>query len=92
MQAELNARFSSSGVNPGASPSQKEDDNYGVCIANISPAERLKRLKFAIFQFVISLAILAAMLIIGVDKIWRLTLFLPLAAGASSYFQWRDKT
>ena len=92
MQAALNARFSSSGVNPGASPSQKEDDNYDVCIANISPAERLKRLKFSMVLFVISLVILAVMLIGGADKIWRLALFFPLAAGATSYFQWRDKT
>ena len=89
MQAELNARFSGPGM---TSSPQEEDGNYKVCIANISPAERRKRLTFGIIQFVISLVILAALLITGVDKMWRLFLILPFGAAAAGFFQWRDKT
>jgi hypothetical protein len=97
MFAGLNSRISRipllrfSNPNIGLS-SPEEDDNYDVCIANISPAERRKRLRFGIIQFVISLAILAFLLISGADKVWRLILFLPFGAAAASYFQWRDKT
>ena len=63
-----------------------------VCIANISPAERRKRLRFGAIQFGISALILAALLIFGADKLWRLVLYLPLAAAFSGIFQARDKT
>jgi hypothetical protein len=63
-----------------------------VCIANISPKERQKRLRFAINQFALSMVVLAALLIFGVDKLWRLPLYFMFAAAASSFFQWRDKT
>ncbi len=90
MQSELNVRFS---TNKSDSLHSEEDNgNYEVCIANISPAERFKRLRFGIIQFVISLVILAVMLITGVDKVWRLVLILPFGAAFASYFQWRDKT
>ena len=63
-----------------------------VCIANISPRERKKRMHFGIMQFVFGIVILAAMLLFGADKVWRLPLFIVFAAGASSIFQALDKT
>ena len=63
-----------------------------VCIANISPKERKKRLDFAIRYFVFTSVILVVLLILDVNPLWRLTLFLPLASSTSSFFQWRDKT
>ncbi|MFN8384240.1 MAG: hypothetical protein U0V02_20050 [Anaerolineales bacterium] len=70
-----------------------EDEGvYEVCIANISPKERRKRLNFGITQFVISLVILAVLMFLGVDKLWRLPLFLLFGAAAAGFFQWRDKT
>ncbi len=90
MLSGLNIPFSNFKSN-SFSP-EEEDGNYEVCIANISPAERRKRLRFGIIQFGIGLVIFAALLIIGADKIWRLVLILPFGAGAASYFQWRDKT
>lgn len=63
-----------------------------VCIANISPKERKKRLDFAIQYFVFTFIILVIMLALDVNPLWRLTLFLPLASATSSFFQWRDKT
>ncbi len=73
--------------------SQPEDEKaYEVCVANISPKERKKRLDFGIAQFVLSLVILAALLFLGVDKVWRLPLFFMFGAAAAGFFQWRDKT
>ena len=54
-----------------------------ACIPNISPAERKKRMNFGI---------LAAMLFLGADKLWRLPLFALFSAGAVSIFQALDKT
>jgi len=63
-----------------------------ACIPNISPIERQKRMNFGIIQLVITFAILAAMLYLGVDKFWRLPLFFLFSAGAVSIFQALDKT
>ncbi|MFN8413260.1 MAG: hypothetical protein U0Z26_12805 [Anaerolineales bacterium] len=73
-------------------PTPDEEGAYEVCIANISPLERRKRLRFGIIQLAVTLVILAILLITGVDKIWRLPLFFLFAAAAGGYFQWRDKT
>lgn len=91
MQAGINFQFSDLNQNL-PSPIEEEDGSYEVCIANISPAERRKRLRFAIVQFAIGLVVLAVLLFLGVDKFWRLPLFLIFAASGASYFQWRDKT
>jgi hypothetical protein len=63
-----------------------------ICIANISPRERLKRLIGGVIPFVIALGILAWMISADVDRLWRLPLFLLFVAAASGFFQWRDKT
>lgn len=63
-----------------------------ACIANISPKERQKRMKFGIMQVVFGVVILAVLLLLGTDKAWRLPLFFMFAAGASSIFQALDKT
>ena len=81
---------SSSGFDPISPPD--DDGVYEVCIANISPNERKKRLQFGIVQFAVSLLVFAVLLLLGVDKVWRLPLFFMFAAAATGYFQWRDKT
>ena len=63
-----------------------------VCIPNISTRERRKRLASGGVMFVISLAVLAALMAGGASRWWRLALFLPFAGAASGFFQWRDKT
>jgi hypothetical protein len=92
MQAGLNVHFSN--FTPKIDPSlyEEEGGNYEVCLANISPAERSKRLRFAIIQFAIGFIILAVLLIVGADKLWRLPLYVVFASAGASYFQWRDKT
>ena len=63
-----------------------------VCIANISPRERLKRLIGGVIPFVIALVILIWMISVSVNRLWRLPLFLLFMAAGSGFFQWRDKT
>jgi hypothetical protein len=63
-----------------------------VCFVNIGPKERQKRMTIGIISIVIGVAIAAAMILLGADRWWRLTLFLLFYAGASGIFQARDKT
>jgi hypothetical protein len=63
-----------------------------LCIANISPHERTKRLVAGAIPLVISLAVLAGLARAGADRWWRLAL-LPVFWGAAvGFFQWRDAT
>jgi hypothetical protein len=62
------------------------------CIANIGPRERQKRLVFGVTALFLSLVISAIFVIEGVRPVWRLTLFIPLFAGALGFFQARDRT
>jgi hypothetical protein len=63
-----------------------------ICIANISPEERQKRLKFGLQQLIVTLAILGGMILLHLDPLWRLLLLLMFWASAVGYFQARDKT
>jgi hypothetical protein len=68
------------------------DTGNEMCIPNISQVERRKRLAAGVIQFLLGLVILAALMVFGVSRWWRLALF-PVFMGASSgFFQWRDKT
>jgi hypothetical protein len=60
--------------------------------ANIGPSERQKRLVFGAIALLLSVVISAIFVIEGVRPIWRLTLFVPLFAGALGFFQARDRT
>jgi hypothetical protein len=80
------------GLAPQKSSSQNEEEIGEVCIPNISPLERRKRLLFAIQQFVITLVVLGILIALGVNPLWRLPLFLMFSASTVSYFQVLDKT
>ena len=70
-----------------------QDEEVGeVCIANISPAERKKRMQFGVQQLIITLVILGVLMAFGVNHFLRLLLFLPFSAAATGYFQAKDKT
>jgi hypothetical protein len=88
MFPELNLRFS----NPSFDTSKEDEGKNEVCIANISPKERKKRLDFAIRYFIFTIVILGVLLFLNVNPLWRLPLFFLFSASTSSYFQWRDKT
>ena len=80
-------------ANLGSNSSIPQDEEIGeVCIANISPAERQKRLRYGIKQFVITLAILGVLMLFHVNHLWRLPLLLMFWASATGYFQAKDKT
>lgn len=70
----------------------RQEDIGEVCIANISPRERKKRLKFAISQFIVTLVILGAMIALDLHPLWRLALLFLFSASTVSYFQVLDKT
>jgi hypothetical protein len=63
-----------------------------VCIANISPRERRKRLIAGVIQLAVGLIVLGALLATGTDRWWRLVLAPLFLGAASGFFQWRDKT
>jgi hypothetical protein len=74
-------------------PSSNEDQGVGdVCIPNISPKERRKRVQFAIRYFVFTLVVLGALLAFDVNPLWRLSLFFMFSAATTSYIQALDKT
>lgn len=72
--------------------SSQAEETKEVCIANISPLERQKRLRFGIIQFIFALLVLAAMLLLHLNPLWRLSLLFLFWAAAIGYFQARDKT
>lgn len=81
------------GSGPGTlRPNSQKAGDADICISNISPRERLKRLIGGVIPFVIAIGALAWLVSADVDRLWRLPLFFLFVAAASGYFQWRDKT
>lgn len=78
-------------LTPNTSGSQQEESGE-VCIANISPLERRKRLMFAIRQFTVTLVLLGVLITLELNPLWRLSLFFMFSASTVSFFQVRDKT
>lgn len=70
----------------------KSNEGGDVCIANIDTAGRRRRLTFGIIQLVFAVGVLAVLMAMGVDRLWRLPLLLLFWAAAVGFFQWRDKT
>jgi len=71
----------------------QQDEEIGeVCIANISPRERQLRMRFGMVQLAISLVILAVLVALDIDPLWRLPLIFTFGTAAVGYFQARDKT
>jgi hypothetical protein len=84
------AFFADSNRNSLSQPSNEEVGD--ACIANISPLERKKRLKFAIQQFIVTLVILGILMALDLNPLWRLPLLFMFSASTTSYFQFLDKT
>lgn len=63
-----------------------------VCVMNIGPKQRKKRMRFGQVLLAISLAGLVGLIVSGAPATWRLALFLPFLLAATGYFQARDKT
>lgn len=63
-----------------------------VCIANIGPRERRKRIAFGV-TLLLAGGVVAALLVgLRADRLWRLVLFLPFWAGAVGVLQAREST
>lgn len=77
------------GREDGSLPQGNQGD---VCVENIGPRQRQARLSFGIVMFVISVGIAAALILTGVDRWWRLGLFVPFYLAAVSFFQAHEKT
>lgn len=75
-----------------SSDHEDEQVQQEVCVTNISPEERRKRLHIGIVYFGIGIAVFIAMILFRIDPLWRLGLFPIFSAAASTIFQWRDKT
>ena len=73
--------------------SSNEDDGVGeVCIPNISPKERKKRVQFAMRYFLFTLVVLGMLIAFDVNPLWRLPLFFMFSTATTSYIQALDKT
>lgn len=72
--------------------SQPQREAGEICIANISPAERQKRMRFGIQQLIVTLIVLGALIVLHVNPLWRLLLLFMFWVAAIGYFQARDKT
>ena len=72
--------------------SHQKEDGREICVANISPLERQKRLVFGIWQFVFTLMVLGVLIVLHLNPLWRLPLLFMFWASAVGYFQARDKT
>lgn len=74
-------------------PSSNEDHEVGeVCIPNISPKERKKRVESAIRNFLFTLLVLGMLISFDVNPLWRLPLFFMFSAATTGYIQALDKT
>jgi hypothetical protein len=74
------------------SSSQDDEEHGEVCIPNISPQERKKRVQFAIQYFIFTLFVLGVLVALDVNPLWRLPLFFMFSAATTSYIQALDKT
>ncbi len=71
---------------------QDRNSEQVVCVENIGPAQRRKRVRFGVVMLAVSAAIAAALLLSGANRWWRLGLFFPLATSAIGFFQAYEKT
>jgi len=86
--ATISAHFAS---NSNFSDPQNEEIGE-VCIPNISPRERKKRVRFAVRQLASTLFVLGVLVWLDVNPLWRLPLFFMFSAATTSYIQALDKT
>lgn len=63
-----------------------------VCIVNIGPRERRKRMRFGAVVLIAGAGLAALLVGLQADRLWRLLLFLPFWAGALGILQAREKT
>ena len=63
-----------------------------VCIANIGPKERQRRLMVGVVGLIVGMALVAALIVTGAPLWTRALAFLPFVGGAFGFWQYREKT
>ena len=63
-----------------------------ICVENIGPKERRRRVLFGLQGVAIGLVSAAVMLALGVEWYWRLSLFLIFAPAMFGFFQAFERT
>ena len=63
-----------------------------VCIPNIGPRERRRRLIVGAVMFAIAVAVTAGLLLAGAPRAWRLFVLFPAWVGALGVMQVKEKT
>jgi hypothetical protein len=76
----------------GAGPAPQNDAQGRACVANIDAAGRRQRLIAGIVEFAVGFGILAVLLAVHANPLWRLPLLLVFWGAAVGFFQWRDRT
>lgn len=66
--------------------------NSNVCIANIGPGERRKRMWFGVALLGVGAAALIGLVVANAHRGWRIALLVPFWAGAVGLFQALEKT
>ncbi len=69
-----------------------EQQDVAICVENIGPLERRKRLRFGVNTLAASLLLAALLLLLGTPRWTRLVLFIPLAVSAIGFNQARART
>ena len=85
----ISVYFAGSNHNSFSAPDEEVGE---VCIPNISPKERRKRVRFAVRQLVTAFVVLGVLVWLDVSPLWRLPLFFMFSAATTSYVQALDKT
>jgi fatty acid desaturase len=65
--------------------------HFGL-MSNIGPRQARRRQIVCLVSAVAAAALLAGLLLTGVDRAWRLLLFLPLIGATLGFFQHRERT
>jgi hypothetical protein len=63
-----------------------------ACIPNIGSRGQQQRRRFGVVALVIAVAMVGVFLVLDVERLWRLSVFLPLLLGGTGVFQAREKT
>jgi len=76
----------------GSPPVSGESAQSGACIPNIDAAGRRRRLWAGIIELAVGLGLLAVLLALHLNPLWRLPLLLVFWGAGIGFFQWRDRT
>lgn len=62
------------------------------CIPNIGEGGRQQRMRFGIVALIVGVGLAIGLVVTDAERLWRLTVFLPLLMAGTGIFQARAKT